>query len=80
MSQPPYACHNREPFRTAALVQDGWWERPEGQVRTPNMTIIPFRNSQDCNYTHTDLGRADPRCAGCKHRVTSVSADLNVTT
>lgn len=26
--------------------------------------------AKDCRYTHTELGQADARCGGCKHRVT----------
>jgi hypothetical protein len=25
--------------------------------------------AESCQYTHTDLGQADERCQGCKHRV-----------
>lgn len=62
----PYACHNRPPFVRELLAQDGWitW----GQSRAPVMVKIPFVNSRECQYRHTDLGKADARCDGCTWR------------
>lgn len=52
-----YGCHNRPPFLPIVRVEKA------GQVAQ-----WPFAMSPDCNYTHTDLGRVDPRCEGCKHK------------
>lgn len=57
-----YACHNRAPFRQTVELRN---ER--GEV----VTSFPFRMAPDCRYTRTDLGQADARCAGCKHRSTT---------
>lgn len=62
----PYACHNRAPFQPKLPVQDGWFM--DGFTRTPRMVAVPFRMSALCNYTHTELGQADGRCTGCRHR------------
>lgn len=59
-----YGCHNRAPFRPRVMVQDGWWN--DGVARTGKITQVPFRMSEECQYTKTELGRADERCAGCK--------------
>ena len=50
-----YGCHNRAPFKP--LVHS----RQFGLA-------FPFRMNPDCQYTHTDLGRVDAKCSGCKHR------------
>lgn len=59
-------CYNRAPLRPAMPVQNGW--RPSGSSREPVMVWIPNRMTMDCQYTHTELGQADPRCLGCEHR------------
>jgi hypothetical protein len=46
------------------MVQDGWWT--DGAARTGKMKQVPFRMSEECQYTKTELGRDDERCAGCK--------------
>lgn len=68
MSQ--YGCYNRPPFRPAFVAQDGWYvpghkHKPN---KSPEFTSVPFRMSEDCNYTLTSLGRVDAHCAGCKHK------------
>lgn len=68
----PYACFDRPPFRTAVPMQDGWRTvnfTRDGGTREPVMVSAPFRMEMDCNYRTTELGRADPRCAGCKHQI-----------
>lgn len=45
--------------------------------RQPFPPDIAARFKDTCHYTHTDLGRADVRCHGCKHRKPDV-ADLSV--
>ena len=62
-----YGCHNRNPLKDAATVPDGWGEMaPFVQAR---ITVsVPDLMSKDCRYTHTDLGRVDAKCSGCKHR------------
>lgn len=62
----PYACHNRPPFRSSTPMQAGWFM--DGVSRVPRMVAVPFRMSPDCNYTRTELGQADGRCTGCRHR------------
>lgn len=61
----PYACHNREPFRDAQVL-----EHPvvKGGTVVPATTSIPFRMRQDCSYTTTELSQADERCVGCHWR------------
>lgn len=50
-----YGCHNRPPFR------------PVVQSQQYGVTF-PFTMNPNCQYIHTDLGRVDPRCEGCKHK------------
>lgn len=57
-------CHNREPFKTEIVVQDGWIYG--GDVRMAKTKTSPCRMAPDCQYTLTELGKADPQCAGCK--------------
>lgn len=69
MSQ--YGCHNRAPFKDHFLAQDGrdvWSSGVTGPRLIPIFVDVPFRMSPICNYTNTDLGQADARCHGCKHR------------
>ena len=40
----------------------------DGYTRTPRMVPMPFRMEPTCQYTHSDLGQADTRCAGCTWR------------
>lgn len=64
----PYACFNRQPYAQSVSMQDGYTEG--GTHRIAKMVDVPFRMSNDCNYQLTDLGRADVRCHGCKHKGT----------
>ena len=68
-----YGCYNRPPFKQTTEVQDGWAVVGDARATTettrfPTMRTIPFRMSQECNYTHTELGQADKGCIDCKHR------------
>lgn len=65
-----YGCHNREPHKRTLMVQDGYHEYRDEHIaaRVPLMIEVPFRMSQHCNYTSTELGKADTRCVGCKWR------------
>lgn len=59
-------CHNRPAYRTGVVVQDGWYM--DGYTRVPKMVQVPFKMSHECQYTKSDLGKADPACQGCKHK------------
>lgn len=67
-----YGCHNRAPYKEHVVI------RPELVVDgvTPSNNTFLFRMSRDCQYTKTDLGRADAGCHGCKWR----GADNNTPT
>lgn len=66
------ACHNRRPFKSFAVIQDGWFM--DGVTRTPKMIASPFRMSTECVYSADTsniarsggLGAFDPGCAGCQ--------------
>ena len=62
-----YGCHNRKPLRDTALVQDGW-ARNGYHVEARHTVSIPDEMTKDCQYRHTDLGKADKKCEGCKWR------------
>lgn len=67
-------CHNREPFKAEMYVQDGWsasaYENTRAiTTRSQVIKPVPFRMAEDCRYTHTDLGKADNGCDGCRWRV-----------
>lgn len=62
-----YGCHNRREYKAKLMVQDGWWI--DGESRVPKIRQIPFTMTRECQYTHTDLGQADDRCIGCRHRM-----------
>ena len=74
-----YGCHNRTPFRDVYPVQDGWNDLPRvtvhssgyGDSRLPRIVEQPFALSRPCQYTLSDLGRVDPGCVGCKHRIST---------
>lgn len=65
-----YGCYNRDEFVETVMVQDGYHEYKDQTVhaRVPLMVASPFRMSRGCEYRKTDLGKADPRCVGCKRR------------
>lgn len=72
---PKNGCHNRAPYRETSRVQDGSTdymtndaEPPTAVYVLPRIVEIPFRMSRECNYTHTELGQRDERCAGCRWR------------
>lgn len=50
-----YGCHNRPPFKP---------------VYFPTGGTEPIRHvlTTECQYRHTELGKVDPKCDGCKHR------------
>ncbi len=70
MQDKKHGCHNRAPYKSEVIVQDGWAYAQHEDVmsRIPVMKAIPFTMTTDCNYTHTELGRTDKCCAGCKWR------------
>ena len=61
-----YGCHNRPAFKRSHFAQDGWWV--DGVQRIAKLVTVPFKMAEECQYTLTDLGKADERCQGCKHR------------
>ena len=63
-----YGCHNRAAYRPAEAVQDGNYL--DGYTRTPRMIAVPHVMTTDCQFTHTELGKIDAKCAGClwKHK------------
>jgi hypothetical protein len=68
MSTSNYGCHNRQPLQKVRRVQTGWgWPDENGRV----MHWIDDTMSKTCEFTKTDLGKVDPRCTGCKHRIDS---------
>lgn len=77
MRAEPYHCHNREPFKSEqvlrqAVVKTQFWGDVIGRAQSvtvvPEVTVVPFRNSMDCQYTLSGLGQIDPGCHGCKHK------------
>lgn len=68
-----YGCHNREPLRDEAVVRSGWIKFRE--TLTPVRVRIPDEMSKDCQYTKSDLGQADAKCDGCKHRAGRTPVD-----
>ena len=65
--QSRYGCHNRRDYRPRYFVQDGWWH--DGWAKTAKLAQVGFVMAESCQYTHSNLGQADERCQGCKHRV-----------
>lgn len=65
-----YGCHNRKPYQPVQAVRVGYIAMNVGPAIgiVPSVETIPFRMSPECNYTHTELGQGDPKCAGCKWR------------
>lgn len=66
MAANPYACHNREPYGQTVRMQDGYTSGGSHQIA--HMIDVPFRMNPDCQYRYTELGKADKRCDGCKHK------------
>jgi hypothetical protein len=62
-----YGCLNRAPLRMQSVVAAGWYQ--DGYTRTPKMISIPDPMTKDCQYRLTDLGKVDPKCAACAHKV-----------
>jgi hypothetical protein len=50
-----YGCYNRKPFNNYYHATGG--DKP-----------IPHVLTTDCRYTHTELGKSDPKCDGSKHK------------
>ena len=63
-----YGCHNREPLKATSVVPAGWTTMtyPHTEVRVVERIHDPM--TKDCQYTHSELGQADAKCDGCKHR------------
>jgi hypothetical protein len=65
-----HGCFNRAPFVAGTEVQDGYYASgPRRKV------VVPFRMATDCQFTHTELGQADKRCIGCKHKSTKPTGE-----
>ena len=56
MNQSRNGCHNRAPFKPHYFATGS--DKP-----------IPHVMTTDCQYRHTDLGKADPKCTDCKHKL-----------
>lgn len=67
MLSEPHGCYDRPDYKPSSLMQDGWVM--VDCTRYPILVDVPFRMETACQYTHTDLGRQDERCDGCKWRV-----------
>lgn len=52
-------CFDRAPFRPYHI--------PTGALDIPQYRI-PHVMTRDCQYRLTELGKADPKCVGCKHK------------
>lgn len=65
MRDQPYGCHNRAPFKTEQVLHHVMSYRGKVYVQK---TVVPFRNTMDCQYTLSDLGQIDPGCKGCSWR------------
>lgn len=50
-----YGCHNRKPFVQVVTLTNG--------------EQIPQRMKKDCQYTETDMGKVDRRCARCSWKL-----------
>lgn len=59
-----HGCHDRPAYKTATVVQDGYWL--DGETRTAKLVSVPFRTAKDCQYTLSELGQKDKGCEGCK--------------
>jgi hypothetical protein len=72
-----YGCHNREPFTTRVLVQDGVEEPPVDEgwgwySAKPRYRFIELRTDHfDCCYTRSEKTNGDPQCEGCKWKSTN---------
>ena len=60
-------CLNRPPLVEHRMCQDGW--NVDG---TRHMEMVRTRLTDECCYTHSELGQKDSGCVGCRHRVESV--------
>lgn len=60
-----YQCYNGDRSHKPVLVRDHPMSPPSNGKRT---TVLPFRFSHRCNYSLTELGKADKGCEGCIHR------------
>ena len=67
MTKSTYGCHNRQPLRDTALVQQGW-ARIGYHVEARHTVSIPDEMTKECQYRKTELGKVDPKCGGCKHK------------
>jgi|CXWK01.1.fsa_nt_gi hypothetical protein len=64
-----YGCWNREPFATHQISHGV--DSQTGQIIR---TEVANRMTPDCQFTKTELGKVDARCAGCKHKADSGNA------
>jgi hypothetical protein len=62
-----YGCFNRAPYPATRMVSD-LHVMQDGLTEICKKTAIPFVMSRECNYTLSELGQADKRCAGCNWR------------
>lgn len=62
-----YGCFNRAPYAASYPGHDGQViTRASGETEViPKTVQIPSFGQKDCQFTLTNLGRTDARCAGC---------------
>lgn len=71
MMQRRNGCHNRPPLGASRVVQNGWAHLPGVDLLHPRveaLAVVPHAMTVDCQYTHSEAGRVDQGCAGCRWR------------
>lgn len=71
-----YGCHNRKPYLSTLVVQEGWTLSVEiaDVYRKARMTHAPHKMSTDCRYTESENGQNDPKCERCSWKKSAQSA------
>jgi len=54
-------CHDHEPYKDSFTTVG-----VDSKTGINKTFTIPNPNTKDCNYTHTELGKLDKGCIGCK--------------
>ena len=62
-AKPNYGCWNRKPYAAQQVLHG-----VSSATGEPVRTVVHNRMNPDCQYTKTELGKVDVRCAGCSWR------------
>ena len=65
-----YGCHNRPPLGEPRMVPG------INKHGRDCYELVPHAMTRECQYTHSQAGRVDPQCEGCRWRAPDAAEEV----